>query len=45
MVNKGSYVKKPDFKSKGRAGIKKVYFSHLRVTVREVDITLTLHLP
>ncbi len=36
IVNKGSYIKRPDFKPKGRTGIRKTYHSHLRVTVREV---------
>lgn len=35
-VGKGSHFKKPDFKSKGRSGIRKVYFSHLLVILREV---------
>mmetsp|Transcript_7375 Transcript_7375/g.12407 ORF Transcript_7375/g.12407 Transcript_7375/m.12407 type:complete len:208 (-) Transcript_7375:193-816(-) len=37
VVNKGSYYKKPDFKAKMKSGIIKKKFSHLRITVREVD--------
>ena len=33
-VGKGSYFKKPDYKSKGRMGIRKMYCSHLRVTLQ-----------
>ena len=36
-VGKGSYVKGIDYKSKGRAGIKNSYFSHLRIEVTEVS--------
>jgi large subunit ribosomal protein L22 len=37
-VGKGSYFSKPDPKNKGRFGIRKVYFSHLRVTLKEVSV-------
>ena len=37
-VGKGSYFKKPDPKNKGRFGIRKMYFSHLRVTLKEVSL-------
>ena len=37
VVGKGSYMKRPDFKSKGRVGIKKRYRSHLLITLREAS--------
>ena len=37
MVNKGSYYKKPEYKAKGKVGIRFTYFSHLRIIVREVE--------
>merc|ERR1712194_722506 len=37
VVNKASYVKGLDMKSKSRVGIKKKYRSHLLVTVREAS--------
>ena len=36
-MGKGQYFKKPEFKARGKTGIRKVYFSHLRVVVREVE--------
>ncbi len=35
-VGRGSHLKRLDYKSKGRVGTRKFYFSHLRVTVKEV---------
>ena len=37
VVGKGSYMKRPDWKSKGRVGIKKRYRSHLLITLREAS--------
>ena len=37
VTNKATYIKGVALKSKGRVGIKKKYFSHLRVTVREAS--------
>ncbi|KAL1515800.1 hypothetical protein AB1Y20_002416 [Prymnesium parvum] len=37
-VGKGSHVKGIDYKSKGRAGVKKRYKAHLRVVVKEVSV-------
>lgn len=37
VTNKATYIKGVMLKSKGRVGIKKKYFSHLRVTVREAS--------
>uniref|UniRef100_A0A6U5K7P4 50S ribosomal protein L22, chloroplastic n=1 Tax=Calcidiscus leptoporus TaxID=127549 RepID=A0A6U5K7P4_9EUKA len=37
IVGKGSYFKKPDYKARGKVGVKRSYFSHLRVIVRELE--------
>ena len=39
VTNKATYIKGMMLRSKGRVGIKKKYFSHLRVTVREASDT------
>mmetsp|Transcript_16324 Transcript_16324/g.53711 ORF Transcript_16324/g.53711 Transcript_16324/m.53711 type:complete len:125 (-) Transcript_16324:604-978(-) len=36
VVNKGKHFKKMDIKARGKTGIRKTYFSHLRVVLREV---------
>jgi len=35
-VGKGSHGRRLDYKNKGRVGTRKFYFSHLRVTVKQV---------
>mmetsp|Transcript_8516 Transcript_8516/g.18561 ORF Transcript_8516/g.18561 Transcript_8516/m.18561 type:complete len:120 (-) Transcript_8516:417-776(-) len=37
IVGKGSHLKGIDIKAKGKTGIKKKYFSHLMIVVRELD--------
>ena len=37
LVGKGSYFKRAEYKAKGKVGIRKRYFSHLRVIVRELE--------
>ena len=44
-MGKGSYFKKPDYKSKGRMGIRKMYFSHLRVTLQALFVHTYAHDP
>jgi len=37
IVNTGKYYKSADMKAKGKTGIRRSYFSHLRVVLKEVD--------